>query len=74
MAIKDCDSLARAEITLKRPVETIISIPTEKIIGACYLSQSSNSIIVDMDGTTANITIITNRQLDVIEKATLIGD
>lgn len=47
------DSLART-----RPVETILSGPAASVMGSKALSESGNCLIVDMGGTTTDISII----------------
>ncbi len=58
MVVKGDGSLMDAHMALERPVETICSGPAASLIGAQYLCQKENAIVVDMGGTTTDIAIL----------------
>ncbi len=62
MVVKGDGSLMEASMALERPVETICSGPAASLIGAQYLCQKENAIVIDMGGTTTDIAILQGAQ------------
>ncbi len=60
MIVRSDGSLMSEEWALKHPVKTILSGPAASIIGGRGLTQCTNSLIVDMGGTTTDISIVKN--------------
>lgn len=62
MVVKGDGSLMSEKMALDRPIETILSGPAASVIGAKYLLGQSgevrNAVIIDMGGTTTDISII----------------
>lgn len=55
MVVKGDGSLMDASVALERPVETILSGPAASVIGALYLCQEKDGIIIDIGGTTTDV-------------------
>lgn len=60
MIVKGDGSLMNEKIALERPIETILSGPAASIIGATYLNDVSDGLIVDMGGTTTDVAVLSN--------------
>lgn len=58
MIVRSDGSLMTMEISKSRPVETILSGPAASIVGGRILGRSDNSIIIDMGGTTTDISVL----------------
>ncbi|MFI3214376.1 MAG: hydantoinase/oxoprolinase family protein [Eubacteriales bacterium] len=62
MIVRSDGSLMMGAGAVVHPVQTILSGPAASIIGGRYLADCENSLIVDMGGTTTDISIVKNRQ------------
>lgn len=60
MVVKGDGTLINEGMARQRPVETILSGPSASTIGAEFLAQVSDAIVVDMGGTTTDIAILEN--------------
>lgn len=60
MVVKGDGSLISEGIARQRPVDTILSGPAASAIGAEFLANVSDAIVVDMGGTTTDIAILEN--------------
>ncbi|MFC1912344.1 hydantoinase/oxoprolinase N-terminal domain-containing protein [Chloroflexota bacterium] len=58
MVVKGDGSLMDATMALERPVETIMSGPAASVIGALYLCQVKDALVIDMGGTTTDIAAV----------------
>ena len=58
MIVRSDGSLMTEKLSRKRPVETVHSGPAASVLGARGLTSEQNCIIVDMGGTTTDISII----------------
>jgi len=58
MIVRSDGSLMTMEMSKVRPVETILSGPAASIVGGRSLSKSDDSIIIDMGGTTTDISVL----------------
>jgi len=74
MIVKGDGSLVKNNIITKKPIETVASGPAASIIGAKKLSNLKNGIIADMGGTTTDITVINNGNLEFDSAGSLIGE
>lgn len=73
MIVKGDGSLmgeAQAEDT---PIETLLSGPASSIIGATFLSDTDDALILDMGGTTTDIAIIRNKIPRIDEEGAKVG-
>ena len=60
MIVKGDGSLMTEQVALERPIETILSGPAASIIGATYLNDINDGLVVDMGGTTTDVAILVN--------------
>ena len=58
MIVRSDGSLMSEDMALKHPVKTILSGPAASVIGARSLSRLKNALIVDMGGTTTDISVV----------------
>ena len=58
----------------ERPVETLLSGPAASVIGAAELARSENAVIVDMGGTTTDVSIVKNSDPEMTDKGICIGN
>lgn len=65
LVVKGDGSLVKADIAIKRPVETILSGPAASMIGAHHLSKVSNCWVVDIGGTTTDIGKVTQGRINL---------
>lgn len=62
LIVRSDGSLMNESLSRKHPVETILSGPAASIHGGRALAESANSLIVDMGGTTTDISIIKDKK------------
>jgi len=62
MIVRSDGSLMSDDMALSHPVKTILSGPAASVIGGRSLADCSNSLIVDMGGTTTDISIVRNSE------------
>lgn len=60
MVVKGDGSLMSESAARERPIETVLSGPAASIIGADFLSETKNGIVLDMGGTTTDIAVLKN--------------
>ncbi len=60
MVVRSDGSLMSEKMVVHYPVQTILSGPAASVIGARGLEHSKNNLIVDMGGTTTDISIVEN--------------
>ena len=58
MIVRSDGSLMLDELAKTRPVETILSGPAASVMGSRFLARRENCLIVDMGGTTTDISIV----------------
>ena len=58
MVVRSDGSLMNMDVVLTYPVKTILSGPAASIVGGNVLSDSADSLIVDMGGTTTDVSIV----------------
>jgi N-methylhydantoinase A/oxoprolinase/acetone carboxylase beta subunit len=58
MVVKGDGSLISADVARERPVETILSGPAASVVGAMALGGQPDTVVVDMGGTTTDISVI----------------
>jgi len=61
MIVKGDGSLVHEDMALERPVETILSGPAASVIGATYLTDQADAFVIDMGGTTTDISAVQDR-------------
>ncbi len=67
MIVKGDSSLARAGFAGARPVEFIHSGPATSAIGGQFLSRAEKGLVVDMGGTTTDITLVNDGKVQAYE-------
>jgi N-methylhydantoinase A/oxoprolinase/acetone carboxylase beta subunit len=65
LVVKGDGSLIKADVAIKRPVETILSGPAASIVGAQRLSGNNDCWVVDIGGTTTDIGKLTGGRIDL---------
>lgn len=60
LIVRSDGSLMVEEYAAKHPVKTILSGPAASVMGGQYLANKENCIIIDMGGTTTDISIVKN--------------
>lgn len=60
MIVKGDGSLMNETVAKDRPIETVLSGPAASIIGATFLNDAENGLILDMGGTTTDIAVMKN--------------
>ncbi|MDP4160811.1 MAG: hydantoinase/oxoprolinase family protein [Bacillota bacterium] len=58
MVVKGDGSLMSEETARERPIETILSGPAASILGATFLTDTKDAIVLDIGGTTTDIAMI----------------
>jgi len=73
-AVRSDGSMMSNELLLMRPVETILSGPAASVLGGCRLAEEPNCLIIDMGGTTTDISIIKSGIPKMADKGIHIAD
>lgn len=71
--VRSDGSLMNEEMALLRPIETILSGPAASVIGAAELHRVTDGIMIDMGGTTTDISLIRNGLPVRAEKGISVG-
>ena len=74
LVVKGDGSLMKADVAVKRPVETILSGPAASIVGAHRLSGKTDCWVVDIGGTTTDIGKLTRGRIDLNESGSTIAE
>lgn len=73
MFVRGDGSLMSREKAIFNPIETILSGPAASVAGAKFLTKSRDAMIIDVGGTSSDIGIITNGQIELSEKGAQVG-
>ncbi len=73
MVVQGDGSLISAEAALARPVETILSGPAASVVGARYLGDAHDALVVDMGGTTTDIAVLSDGRPVLDEDGATVG-
>jgi N-methylhydantoinase A/oxoprolinase/acetone carboxylase beta subunit len=73
MVVRGDGGLMNAGIAEERPVETVHSGPAASAIGARFLSKQEKALVIDIGGTTTDIAIIDQGQVNVKADGTSVG-
>ena len=60
MVVKGDGSLMSEEQAKDKPIETILSGPASSVMGAIFLADENNALVLDMGGTTTDIAVLKN--------------
>lgn len=74
LMIVECDgSLVSEEVAQEKPIETILSGPASSLIGATYLTDVEDGIVVDMGGTTTDVALLEDGNPSLNEEGAMVG-
>lgn len=73
MIMRGDGALMNGAVASQRPVETVHSGPAASAIGARFLAQQENALVVDIGGTTTDLAIIDNGRVNISERGTSVG-
>lgn len=73
MIVKGDGSLMTETTAKYRPIETILSGPAASIIGATYLNNIENGLVLDMGGTTTDIAVMKNGRPRIDARGASVG-
>ena len=73
MVVKGDGSIINANTARSKPIETIMSGPAASSIGASWLSKEKNGFVVDIGGTTTDISIIKSGAPTITRQGAKIG-
>ncbi len=74
MVVRGDGALVSADTARHRPIETVHSGPAASAIGGKFLAGVDKALIIDIGGTTTDIALIENGQLQIREEGTTVGD
>lgn len=74
MIVKGDGSLMPCDVAVQKPVETILSGPAASAIGGRFLSGRNNGVIFDVGGTTTDIALMENGNMNISETGTKVGN
>ncbi|MDR0459072.1 MAG: hydantoinase/oxoprolinase family protein [Coriobacteriales bacterium] len=73
MIVRSDGSLMSANLSLARPVETILSGPAASVLAGRDFTERENYIIIDMGGTTTDVSVVVDSQPVMAHDGILIG-
>jgi N-methylhydantoinase A/oxoprolinase/acetone carboxylase beta subunit len=74
MVVRGDGTLMSDEFAARTPVETIHSGPAASAIGGRFLSHLDDALVLDVGGTTTDIALIENGQVNVSEEGATVSD
>ena len=74
MVVRGDGALVDAEHGQGRPIETVHSGPAASAIGGQFLAGVDNALVIDIGGTTTDIALIDNGQVQIREEGTTVGN
>jgi N-methylhydantoinase A/oxoprolinase/acetone carboxylase beta subunit len=74
MIVKGDGSLMQYEEAIAKPVETVLSGPAASSIGGRFLSGKNNALMIDVGGTTTDMALIKDSQVEVSEEGARVGE
>ena len=73
MVVRGDGALVGAEHAQHRPVETVHSGPAASAIGGRFLAEVDKALVIDIGGTTTDIALIEDSQVQIREEGTTVG-
>lgn len=73
MVVRSDGTLMSTELTRSRPVETILSGPTASVLAGKGFSEDRDYIILDMGGTSTDVSVVTGGRPDTADDGVRIG-
>lgn len=73
MVVRGDGALVEAEHAQRRPIETVHSGPAASAIGGHFLAGADKALVIDIGGTTTDIALIEDGQVQIREEGTTVG-
>lgn len=73
MVVRGDGALVEAEGAQRRPIETVHSGPAASAIGGRFLAGVDKALVIDIGGTTTDIALIEDGQVQIREEGTTVG-
>ncbi|KXS40425.1 MULTISPECIES: hydantoinase/oxoprolinase family protein [unclassified Candidatus Frackibacter] len=73
MIVKGDGSLVGEEIAREKPIETVLSGPASSLIGATYLTDIEDGVVVDMGGTTTDVALLEEGRPSLNQDGAMVG-
>ncbi len=74
MVVRGDGALVEAEGAQRRPIETVHSGPAASAIGGRFLAGVDKALVIDVGGTTTDIALIEDGQVQIQEEGTTVGN
>ncbi|MCD6424641.1 MAG: hydantoinase/oxoprolinase family protein [Anaerolineales bacterium] len=74
MVVRGDGALVGADIAQSRPIETVHSGPAASASGGCFLAGVDKALVIDIGGTTTDIALIEDGQVQIREEGTTVGE
>lgn len=72
--VRSDGSLMNERLSLKRPIETLLCGPVASVMGAAELHRAKDGVVIDMGGTTTDISLVKDGQPLRSEDGIAVGD
>ncbi|WP_340820036.1 hydantoinase/oxoprolinase family protein [Methanolobus sp. WCC4] len=73
MMLKCDGSVVGISEALKRPIESIFSGPAASLVGAAYLSENEDCVVIDVGGTSTDVSLIHRGVPELSESGAVVG-
>ena len=73
MLVRGDGSIVRAEFARQRPVEMVHSGPATSALGGQFLAHVEKALVVDMGGTTTDLTLVDEGRVQALEHSATVG-
>ncbi|SJZ30350.1 hydantoinase/oxoprolinase family protein [Selenihalanaerobacter shriftii] len=73
MIVKGDGSLISERVAREKPIETVLSGPASSLIGATYLTDFEDGIVVDMGGTTTDVAFLRDGTPTLNKEGAMVG-
>jgi N-methylhydantoinase A/oxoprolinase/acetone carboxylase beta subunit len=74
MVVRGDGALVGAEIAQRKPIETVHSGPAASALGGQFLAGMEKAVVIDIGGTTTDIALIEESQVQIREEGTTVGE
>lgn len=74
MLVRGDGSIVKAEFARQRPVEMVHSGPATSVLGGQFLAGVEQALVVDMGGTTTDLTLIDGGRIQAMEQSATVGE
>ena len=73
MLVRGDGSIVKAEFARERPVEMVHSGPATSALGGQFLAHVEKALVVDMGGTTTDLTLVDGGRIQALERSATVG-